>query len=208
MEVFKILRRGDLWMHVGWYKTSLLPPFLPRSSTLSRELYLGLQIGSLQETFKRKSCQESLSPNFFFLRVQFLNYLSRGSVASVSAFKLFLSLQLVVRQMKEEEAIQGSVVCYFSPSQCLHPELHIRIKLAGIKMINLAAQSQAPICVWPLLCSLLPSSYSMFCSCRCSIKSLGHTGAMMVAQKVCVRVCLKMIMLLGGKRRRRRCGMG
>lgn len=66
MEVFRILRRGDLWMHVGCYKTSSLPPFLPWSSTLSGELYLGLLIGSLQETFKRKSCQESVSKNFFF----------------------------------------------------------------------------------------------------------------------------------------------
>lgn len=136
MEVFKILRRGDLWMHVGCYKTSLLPPFLPWSSTLSGELYLGLQIGSLQETFKRKACQESVSKKlffFFFLWVQFLNYLSRGSVASVSAFKLFLSLQLVVRQTKEEEAIQVSVVCYFPPASLCTQSFTLDLRLQILK---------------------------------------------------------------------------
>lgn len=50
-------------------------PFLPQSSTFSRESSLLMPNGSLQETFERESCQEFLPPKTFFFPVQLLNYL-------------------------------------------------------------------------------------------------------------------------------------
>ncbi len=48
-----------------------------------------------------------------------------------------------------EEAVSVSAVWYFLSAMpqagYLHPELSIRIKVADIKMINLASQSRAPI---------------------------------------------------------------
>ena len=143
---------------VGCTNTSFFQPF-PQSSTLSRESYLlipgpahWLPAG---DSLERKSCQEFLSPKTFF-SVQFLNYLN-GKLRLCFCIQTFSLCAAGGGEGRGGGRGGGGggggrgcfAMCYFlsamPQAEYLHPELSIKIKVADIKMINNASQSQAPI---------------------------------------------------------------
>lgn len=148
--------------------------------------------GSLLETRRKENPARSFHPNFFFSTppfpppVQSLNYLKEQVLFPHSKLSR-LYLPLVVKVEAVAQAISGVCDVCFSPSEAelragrLSPELSLGIRLADIKMINLAALmfSSSP---------LLPAN----CRAHADVPLRADAGrdGDGSAESVCVGVCV------------------